>query len=82
MTDIIWEDPPVPTKGPKAEVWPSVVAQLKKHPGKWAIVKTGYVTTNSAGSMQRYLKQTYRCEETYRKQPDGTYTLYARWPET
>jgi hypothetical protein len=53
-----------------------VVAQLQRHPGKWAAVK---VSTNRGGSYARQLK-AYGCDATTRFEARGVVT-YACWPE-
>ena len=53
-----------------------VVAQLQRHPGKWAAVK---VSSNKGGSYARQLHQL-GCEATTRVEARGTVT-YACWPE-
>lgn len=69
---LVWKDPP-PSKtfGKLA----GEIAELKAHPGVWALVRES--THRSAGiSWERH-----GCETTLRKNPDGTWQVYARWPE-
>jgi hypothetical protein len=78
VSDIVWEDPP--TGRAKPAKWASFAAELKQHPGKWAIAKSG-ASYDGLVSTQSMRLQYLGCETAKRKQPDGTYTLYARWPE-
>lgn len=81
MADIVWEDPPASTVGRPGFDYDGLVAELKKHSGKWAVARTGGKHTGSFSSARERLMHR-GCEAVQRKQPDGTYTLYARWPET
>lgn len=79
MTELIWEDPPPPAvRGghiEKARENDATVEQLKTRPGVWAKVATGIHKSGGQAFTQR------GCEATIRKQPDGTFWTYARWPE-
>lgn len=82
MTDIIWEDPPPRQRGGgRGFDYDGFVAELKKHPGKWAVVRPGGAYSGAFGDAHQRLRRC-GCDALQRKQPDGTYTLYARWPET
>lgn len=73
--ELIWEDPTPRRSGePK---WAAIIAELKKHPGKWAIIDRGYTLPATNG--YTYLKRAGG-ECTQRKQNDGTYVMYARMP--
>lgn len=49
MNDIVWQDPPdaQPFGGKvgRPSKWPAVALELRRHPGKWALVNT---TTSSS----------------------------------
>ncbi len=78
--EIVWEDPPEPAvAGRSTPKWEAFVAQLREHPGKWAVARAG-VRQNQYGTTQKRLKQL-GAEATGRADSDGLYTLYARWPE-
>jgi hypothetical protein len=81
MTDIVWEDPVPPRRGrPPAKDWRPFVSELRKHPGKWAVVVEKAKYGSSANQAKKHLR-ALDCEVTGRTQPDGTWTFYARWPE-
>jgi hypothetical protein len=81
--EIVWEDPSPAANGHGpggVGVWQAFVAELRKHPGKWAVAYPDAeygAKCSPLGSRLRKLG----CEATQRKRADGTYTLYARWPE-
>lgn len=77
MTEMVWEDPPPPTTAPESSL-PALVAELKSHPGKWALVSED--ASNRLNSRATYLKQRYGCDAAIRT-TDGKSRLYARWPE-
>lgn len=73
MTDIIWEDPPPKTRsGPKSRS-ETFVAELEKHPGRWA--KWGVFTHPAAATR---LKKKYPHIEWTARHVDGKYHIYAR----
>ena len=77
MTDVVWEDPPISARGGGARGRLRVLlAELKEHPGKWAISHPAAQSPSSAYPLKRV-----GCEVTSRKNDDGTYRVYARWPE-
>jgi hypothetical protein len=79
MPDIVWEDPPDTAGRGGGEAIRAFVAELKAHPGKWALWKT-YDSDGSAAGSQQYLKRYYGCEAR-RRTIDGEHRVYARWPE-
>lgn len=82
MTDIVWEDPPDRVRGtPRPSKWNLVVEELKRHPGKWALVATGGEHPGSHGNRAARLR-SLGCEKVQRRQPDGSFALYERWPES
>lgn len=41
MSNVLkWEDPPPSNQGPRGK-WGAVAAELKAHPGKWALIAEG-----------------------------------------
>lgn len=75
--EIIWQDPPRSGAGIRSAMATDFVAILRQNPGKWAIKRTARYAD---AEMQRTLKKL-GCEAVNRSNGDGTYTLYARWPE-
>jgi hypothetical protein len=71
--DIIWEDPPSYRKSAKA-----FVAELAKHPGKWAIYRTDLTST---GSGSAYRQRYPECDWATRKAGEKKWTLYVRYRE-
>lgn len=78
MSEIVWEDPPDRHLGAAGRNVSELVAELKNHPGKWALVRED--TLGKSSSAATYLKRRYGCE-TRTRTSDGTTKLYARWPE-
>ena len=78
MSDLTWQDPPRAASGPASkEIWNSVAAQLREHPGQWALVRA------AAGSpaIGQPAAQRLGLERTTRKNADGTWDIYMRAPE-
>lgn len=77
MVEIIWKEPPPAVSSEKA----AILAELKKHPGRWALVQTRYKSTSGTSPWKKL-----GCEATHRR-ADTTegksteYDIYARWPE-
>lgn len=79
MSDIVWEDPPEAKYGPRSPGrLRELVDQLRAHPGKWALVKAN---APKSGTTNYYLRDRYGCEVVQRSNADGTFNIYARWPE-
>jgi hypothetical protein len=81
---IIWKDPPpAPQRDPRGKHNDSmrVVAELRKHPGKWALVETGLQPKPATSTRMRWRR--YGCEAEIRTDPNEptTRVVYARWPE-
>lgn len=80
MSPIVWQDPP-PSRSNTPKWRSAVIAELKQHPGAWALVEPG----KSSGSYA-YLWRRKGCEATSRlvRPADGKpcFDIYARWPET
>lgn len=66
--------PEAPRTGRPNKTIPQV-EELKAHPGEWAVLRRGAKFT-AAGSAHRNLG----CEVKTRKQPNGTFDIYVRWP--
>lgn len=71
---LTWENPPPKQYPPRRTHIDDIVDELKKHPGSWAFVGTKATT----GTPYHY--KSRGAEYTYRKQAEGGYRLYARWP--
>lgn len=84
--NISWQDPPpsgtgVSNRGRKRSKYWDVLDELSKHPGKWAIVEDKVINpTGGLYSIVRYNKLPF--EVTTRKNPDGTFAIFARKKET
>ncbi len=70
-----WRDPPLST-GRRSNATDQIVAELKQHPGRWALVDHG--STNLATKWR-----ARGCEVVYRRNGDNVnrVDIYARWPE-
>lgn len=54
---VVWEDPPMDRAGPRARVFSQEVEdELRKHPGKWARVKTFEKPSSATSAAARYRK--------------------------
>lgn len=76
---IQWEEPPPSRQGQgkKSSSWrTSIIEELQKNPGKWALVHEDVNSSGMAGPWRNA-----GCEAKTRKQDDGTFSIYARWPE-
>lgn len=77
MVEMIWKEPPPAVSSEKA----AILAELKKNPGRWALVQSRYKSTSGAAPWKKL-----GCEATHRR-ADTTegksteYDIYARWPE-
>lgn len=69
-----WEDPP-PCKRVSAETG-ALVAELKAHPGQWAVIREG---AKSVSSIREALRK-HGCDASSRRHEDGSFTLWAQWP--
>jgi hypothetical protein len=69
---IRWETPP-----PKiADHITKILEELKKHPGEWALIQEHSRSTSAPSQWRKF-----GCEAESRSNPDGSYRIYARWPE-
>lgn len=90
-TILRWEDPPPSTKGngrPGSSKWAPVFKMLANRPGEWAVIAEGlkkagnHFTRQSSTSYVALVRagvdpDAYEVQS--RMQPDGTYTVYARF---
>lgn len=77
MVEMIWKEPPPAVSSEKA----AVLAELKKNPGRWALVQSRYKSTSGTAPWKKL-----GCEATHRRaEPlegkSTEYDIYARWPE-
>jgi hypothetical protein len=75
MVEIIWKEPPPAVSSEKAPI----LAELQKHPGRWALVQSRYKSSSAAAPWRKL-----GCEATHRRSESGKtgeYDVYARWPE-
>lgn len=57
------------------ELFDADLAKLRENPGQWMIVREKY-PTRSGGDVYR----ARDCQVTVRRDSEGTFTVYARWP--
>lgn len=77
MPELTWETPPPVARS--SVDYGGIAATLRERPGQWAKIDDGleYLDMNRMyHSFRAVGVQTSR-----RVQPDGTYRMYARWPE-
>lgn len=72
---IEWADPP-PRSGARDLELDALLRALKRNKGKWARVLTGLRN----GSRAAWFRKR-GCDATARRAADGTFDVYARWPE-
>lgn len=75
MTVVRWEDPPPMQWGR----WKIVQRELEQKPGTWALI-VDEKTRAKVDSAKAGLKAK-GCETSVRKNPNGTFSLWARWPK-
>lgn len=76
MVEMIWKEPPPAVSSEKAPI----LAELQKHPGRWAMVQPDRSSSGAAAPWQKLGCQA----KASRKNPGETpakYDVYARWPE-
>jgi hypothetical protein len=81
MADVVWEDPPPGEfRANRRREIDAVVAELRDHAGKWALVRTHQDgdLNNAWQSARPY--QRRGCEAAVRRVGDER-RVYARWPE-
>jgi hypothetical protein len=76
MVEMIWKEPPPAVSSEKA----AILAELKKNPGRWALVQTRYKSTSGTAPWKKL-----GCEATHRRAEttegkSTEYDIYARWP--
>lgn len=72
---MVWQDPPELTEERVSRIDAAVV-ELKKQPGRWALVSTD---RGPGGSTEPWKKRG--CEVRLSSIGSGRYDIYARWPE-
>lgn len=75
MTKIEWAEPPAAKTGRRGVI-NELGPELKAEPGRWARVETATYSSRP----HAWRKKGF--EAVARKNADGTYDVYARWPET
>lgn len=73
-----WQDPP-PTKAGRSasKHRRDLIAELKKHPGRWALGEERAARSSGVSNWKKL-----GCEATSRTRDDGEgYDIYVRWPE-
>ncbi|MEE2568587.1 hypothetical protein V1638_04140 [Pseudarthrobacter sp. J64] len=75
MTELNWQDPP--GQSSKAREYDAIVEQLKRYPGRWALIKEDNKTSTAP-----QLIRAAGCETKCRRHPTEakTWKVYARWP--
>ncbi len=76
MVEMIWKEPPPAVSSEKAPI----LAELQKHPGRWALVQPERSSSSAAAPWQKLGCQA----KAHRKNAGETppkYDVYARWPE-
>jgi hypothetical protein len=74
--ELQWQEPPERRRQlTRSQELDAIVAQLKAHPGRWALVGKSKQSRVSKGFYARGM------EGTTRKRPDGLFDHYARAPK-
>ncbi|QYC54967.1 hypothetical protein SEA_POPPER_50 [Arthrobacter phage Popper] len=60
--EIIWKEPPPAVSSEKA----GILAELQKHPGRWALVQSRYKSSSAAAPWRKL-----GCEATHRRSESG-----------
>lgn len=79
-SDIVWEDPPDPGRRRTSRDWAAIEAELRAHPGKWALVWENVKSAGHAGH-RRTMFRTMGFDVRSAKRDDGLFNVYVRWPE-
>lgn len=72
---IRWEEPPVSVNGR----WHEVVEELKRNPGRWALIEEGLTEKYGESSLRASFRR-WGCQVKTRRLEGGT-SVWARWPE-
>jgi len=72
VSSLIWEEPPVARQSGAPPPW---LAELRSRRGEWAMVMVA-----KSGSAATTLKKRWKLETAGRRQPDGSFKIYARIP--
>lgn len=78
MVEIMWQDPP--TRRQRPGEYESAIAELKKHPGRWALISAEWKTAHAPNAFRQA-----GCEITSRRNKDAedgtkSWSVYARFP--
>lgn len=76
MVEMIWKEPPPAVSSEKAPI----LAELQKHPGRWAMVQADRSSSGAAAPWQKLGCQAKACRKNQGETP-AKYDVYARWPE-
>ena len=75
MSRVEWVDGPPEVEQIHNERIRELLPELIARPGEWAIVETG---RKWHSARQAWVRKG--CQASARREADGTYTIYARWP--
>lgn len=73
--DIKWQDPPPIRRGGRPSSWNPVGDELKKHPGRWALLWEGARSPSTGIDQCRKLGLKRRTH----KRDDGKWDIYAKY---
>lgn len=76
MVEMIWKEPPPAVSSEKAPI----LAELQKHPGRWALVQGDRSSSGAAAPWQKLGCQAKAHRKNAGEKP-AKYDVYARWPE-
>lgn len=77
MVEMIWKEPPPAVSSEKAPI----LAELQKHPGRWALVQADRSSSGAAAPWQKLGCQAKAHRKNAGEKP-AKYDVYARWPDT
>ena len=77
LDKVEFKDPTSSNRGTRRGLSALLIAELKAHPGQWALVATGSGTSPGAATIPF---RKAGCEVTQRSTRADGYELYARWP--
>ena len=81
---LIWKDPPNVGRGNPIKDWTPIAAELRAHPGQWAIIHTGPYAqcTNLGQTIRKADAAAWRPAGSFQatvQTEDGACQLYARY---
>jgi hypothetical protein len=79
MVEIVWQDPP--TRRQRPGEYEATIAELKKHPGRWALIASDWKTAHAPNAFRQA-----GCEITARRNKDTkggvkSFSVFARFPQ-